>query len=249
MRPERSPANGARPWLPPLWAAAVQRPTVLESREAIRPRAERQARPRRGCNRAASSSTRGIRRRRIPSSGPGGRCRSGGAGRIPDSVVHRRPSPSRRVPVSAANGSLVPEGDAPAGEVIRGHGESDPVAGEHADAETPHLARNGGEHVVAVRQMDAKGGIGQHGLHHAVDLDRFFLGHQDSVREGLRGSRLSWDSSSLSADPTAAARTRSALPYTCWTLLPRTTRYSRAPSPVRRAYSRTPQCSFPGHLA
>src|SRR2546430_13521348 len=33
-----------------------------------------------------------------------------------------------------------------ASEVVRGHGESDPVAGEHADAEAPHLARNGGEH-------------------------------------------------------------------------------------------------------
>src|SRR2546422_2605852 len=139
--------------------------------------------------RAASPGTPGIRRRRIPSSGPGGRCRSGGAGRIPDSVVHRRPSPSRRVPVSAANGSLVPEGDAPASEVVGGYGESDSVAGEHADAETTHLARNGREHGVAVRQMDAKGGIGQHGLHDAVELYRFFLGHRYSVREGLRKNK------------------------------------------------------------
>src|SRR3989442_13747660 len=189
MRPERSRANGAGPWLPPLWAAAVQRPTVLESREAIRPWAECQARPRRGCSRAASSSTRGIRRRTIPSSGPGGRCRSGGAGRNPDSVVHRRPSPSRRGPVSAANGSLVPERDAPASEVVGGHGERDAVAGEHADAETTHLARNGGEHGVAVRQMDAKGGIGQDGLHDAVELYRFFLGHRYSVRAGLRKNK------------------------------------------------------------
>src|SRR2546427_5620681 len=36
---------------------------------------------------------------------------------------HRRPSPSRRGPVSAANGSLVPERDAPASEVVGGHGE------------------------------------------------------------------------------------------------------------------------------
>src|SRR2546427_12518911 len=91
---------------------------------------------------------------------------------------HRRPSPSRRGPVSTANGSLVPERDAPASEVVGGHGERDAVAGEHADAETTHLARNGGEHGVAVRQMAAKGGIGQHGLHAAVELLRFFLGHR-----------------------------------------------------------------------
>src|SRR5437773_2091345 len=44
----------------------------------------------------------------------------------------------------------------------------------------------------------------------------------------------SWDSSSFSAVPTAAARTRSALRCTSSMLLPRTTRYSRAPTPVRR---------------
>src|SRR5687767_8167775 len=55
-----------------------------------------------------------------------------------------------------ASSSLVPEGDAPAGQVIWRYGERDPVAGEHADAEASHLAGNGGEHVVAVRQVDAK---------------------------------------------------------------------------------------------
>src|SRR2546422_10474390 len=95
--------------------------------------------------RAGSARTPRIRRHRIPSSGPGGRCRTGGIGGIPDSGAHRRPSPCRRAPVSAATGSLVPEGDAPTSEVVRGHGESDAVAGEHADAEAPHLARNGGE--------------------------------------------------------------------------------------------------------
>src|SRR3989454_8756225 len=54
-------------------------------------------------------------------------------------------------------------------------------------------------------------------------------------------------SSSFSAVPTAAARTRSALRYTSSMLLPRTTRYSRAPTPKRRTYSRTSQCSLPRH--
>src|SRR5439155_20904370 len=34
---------------------------------------------------------------------------------------------------------------------------------------------------------------------------------------------------------------------TSWILLPRTTRYSRAPTPVTRAYSRTPHCPVPAH--
>src|SRR3989442_11919858 len=135
----------------------------------------------------------------------GDRSRTGGAGRTPDSVAPRRPCPSRRVPASTAPGSLVPEGDAPAGQVIGGHGESDPVAREHADAEPPHLAGNRGEHVVAVRQMDAKGGIGQHGLYDAVELYRFFLGHRYSVREGRRKRKGG-----------TGALAKSRLDFCCW---------------------------------
>src|SRR5437879_11676300 len=137
---------------------------------------------------AASARTRGTRRRRTPSFGPVGRCRTGAADGIPDSGAHRRPSPCRRVPVSTATGSLVPEGDAPAREVIGGQGERDAVAGEHADSEATHLPRNGGEDVVPVRQVNAKGGIGQHVLDDAVDLDRFFLGHRCLVCKGLRNN-------------------------------------------------------------
>src|SRR5881396_2400553 len=162
------------PYIPPAPAGA-------QEREGLRPIAVRplsEARPvATPPVRAGSPRTLRIRRHRIPSSGPGGRCRTGAADGIPDSGAHRRPSPCRRVPVSAATGSLVPEGDAPACEVIGGQGERDAVAGEHADSEATHLPRNCGEDVVPVRQVNAKGGIGQHVLDDAVDLDRFFLGH------------------------------------------------------------------------
>src|SRR2546422_524717 len=174
------------PYIPPAPAGAQEREGLRPI--AVRPMSE--ARPvATPPLRAGSARTPRIRRHRIPSSGPGGRCRTGGIGGIPDSGAHRRPSPCRRAPVSAATGSLVPEGDAPTSEVVRGHGESDAVAGEHADAEAPHLARNGGEHVVTVRQVHAKRGIGQHVLHDTVDLYRFFLGHRYSVREGLRQNK------------------------------------------------------------
>src|SRR5881628_4144825 len=176
-------ANG--PYIPPAPAGA-------QEREGLRPIAVRplsEARPvATPPLRAGSARTLRIRRHRIPSSGPGGRCRTGGIGGIPDSGAHRRPSPCRRVPVSAATGSLVPEGDAPACEVIGGQGERDAVAGEHADSEATHLPRNGGEDVVPVRQVNAKGGIGQHVLDDAVDLDRFFLGHRCLVCKGLRNN-------------------------------------------------------------
>src|SRR2546427_105596 len=82
------------------------------------------------------------------------RCRSvriGGPAPTPAGGVPRRPRPPGRGPVPPATGSLVREGDAPAGEVVGGHGESPPVAREHGEAKPPHLARNGGEHGVAVR--------------------------------------------------------------------------------------------------
>src|SRR5204863_487616 len=95
-----------------------------------------------------------------------------------DSTAHRRPSPSRRVPAVGATGSLVPEGDTPAGEVVGRDGERHPVAREHADAEATHLPRDRGEHVMTVRQMHTKRGIGQHVLHDTVDFYRFFLRHR-----------------------------------------------------------------------
>src|SRR6266487_6798071 len=52
----------------------------------------------------------------------------------------------------------------------------------------------------------------------------------------LSGAAFSWDSSSFNAVRTAVARSRPTLRYTSWPLLPRITRYSRAPSAVLRAY-------------
>src|SRR2546421_4043257 len=125
----------------------------------------------------ASPGTRDSRSHTTRSSDPGDRCRTEAPRDIPGNAVRRRPSPSRRVPAPAATGSLVPERDASACEVVRRHGERDPVAREHANAEPPHLARNSREHVVPVRQQHAKRGVGQHVLHDAIDLDCFFLGH------------------------------------------------------------------------
>src|SRR2546430_16070380 len=89
-----------------------------------------------------------------------------------------RPSPSRHVPAAGATGSLVPERYTPASEVVGGDREGHPVAREHADAEATHLPRDRSEHVMTVRQMHTKRGIGQHVLHDTVDFYRFFLGHR-----------------------------------------------------------------------
>src|SRR5438876_11913459 len=99
-------------------------------------------------------------------------------------MAHRRPSPIRRGAASGATGSLVPEGDTPASEVVGRDGESHPVAREHADAEATHLSRDRGEHVVAGRQMNTKRGSGQDVLHDTVDLYRFFLGHRSLRARG-----------------------------------------------------------------
>ena len=50
---------------------------------------------------------------------------------------------------------------------------------------------------------------------------------------------------SFNADRTALAWSRSVVRYTSKVLVPRTTRYSRAPIPETLAYSRTSQWSFP----
>src|SRR3972149_4353714 len=132
---------------------------------------------------ASSSGERLISRRRWRTSSPTVAGRFDGG----DDVIYRASSGR----LGAATRSLVPEGDAPAREVVRGHGESDSVAGEHADAEASHLARNCGEHVVAVGQMDTKRAVGQHVLYDAVDLYRLFLGHHSPSSVAGTNARLS----------------------------------------------------------
>src|ERR1700678_3353734 len=51
-------------------------------------------------------------------------------------------------------------GDAPFGEVIRGHLDHHLVAGEHADAVLAHLARGMGDDLMAILQEDPEGGVG-----------------------------------------------------------------------------------------
>src|SRR3989442_1645526 len=118
------------------------------------------------------------------------RCRSVRIGG--DGSEERRPRRAAHQPLGRARRGdvlLAIVGGAAGGRVGGGRGGGPGAAREQGEGEPPHLARNGGEHGVAVRQMDTKGGIGQHGLYDAVQLDRFFLGHRHSVREGLRKNK------------------------------------------------------------
>src|SRR5581483_12163969 len=70
---------------------------------------------------------------------------------------------------------LVAKGDASPREIVGRHGDGDAVARENANAELSHLASGGGEQPVAVVQVDAKHGAGQHFSDDAVDLNGFFF--------------------------------------------------------------------------
>src|SRR5580692_7680340 len=73
-------------------------------------------------------------------------------------------------------------GDAPFGEVIRGHFDHDLVAGEHADAILAHLSRGMGDNFVAVLQEHPEGGVGQQLADRAFKFQQFFLGHSSSSK-------------------------------------------------------------------
>src|SRR3954451_633358 len=67
--------------------------------------------------------------------------------------------------------------DAGAIEVVGRQLDAHAVAGQDADAEAAHLARDVPEHRVAVVELDAEHGVGQRLDHLALELDLLLLGH------------------------------------------------------------------------
>src|SRR5208282_2389681 len=76
-----------------------------------------------------------------------------------------------------ASRSTVPVGDARLVQIVGRHLDVDLVADADADEIFPHLAGDVREHLVPVRQRDAKHGARQHLLDAAGQFDRFFFGH------------------------------------------------------------------------
>ena len=72
---------------------------------------------------------------------------------------------------------LVPERDATAREVIGRHLDSHPVAREHADPESAHVATECCQHVVTVGQLHPERGIREHFRNGALELNRVFFRH------------------------------------------------------------------------
>src|SRR6266568_7114563 len=136
----------------------------------------------------------------------------------------RRRSRAASASTPGGSGSLVPVGDATAGEIVRRHRERHAVAGQDANAETAHLAGQGGEHVMAVLEQHAEHRVGQHVGDHAIHLNRIYFGH-DARRLGSgytkaepargrvppgtlyqKGSRVSLRSQNLSSTASAESR-------------------------------------------
>src|SRR4030088_1421428 len=80
---------------------------------------------------------------------------------------------SRRTNESA----LVPEGDASSRQVVGRDFESYAIAGENSNAESPHLSRDRGVHVVTVVHLHAELRIRQHFSDRSFQLDCFFFCH------------------------------------------------------------------------
>jgi hypothetical protein len=71
----------------------------------------------------------------------------------------------------------VTEGDAALAQVVGREFERDLVAGENPDVVLAHLAGGVRHQRVTVFERNAKTGIGQNFVHHAVHFNQFFLGH------------------------------------------------------------------------
>src|SRR5262245_13102591 len=81
----------------------------------------------------------------------------------------------RRMPPGAAR-SLVAVDDPPARQVVRRQLDRHLVARQDLDEMHPHLARDVGQHLVSVLQLDPEHRVWQRFHHGALDLDTLFLG-------------------------------------------------------------------------
>ncbi len=61
--------------------------------------------------------------------------------------------------------------DTPAGQIVRGHLDRDPVAFEDTDAESPEFSGNGRKNLGSIIERDAKGGTGENLGNGPFELD------------------------------------------------------------------------------
>src|SRR6266545_8254294 len=73
--------------------------------------------------------------------------------------------------------SLVPVDDPAAGQVVRRQLDRHLVPRQDLDEVHPHLARDVGQHLVAVLELHAEHRVGERLDHRALDLDALFLRH------------------------------------------------------------------------
>lgn len=69
------------------------------------------------------------------------------------------------------------EGDARLGQIVRRHLERHLVAGKDTDVVLPHFSRGVGDQLVAVFEIDAETGIGEHFGNQAFEFKKFFFSH------------------------------------------------------------------------
>ena len=72
---------------------------------------------------------------------------------------------------------LVPERDATARKIVRRYFDCHPVARQHADPESAHIAAECCQHVVAVGQLHPERGVREHFSYGALELNRVFFRH------------------------------------------------------------------------
>src|ERR1700687_4510310 len=77
--------------------------------------------------------------------------------------------------IPANESALVPEGDASSGQVVGRDLESYAIAGKNSNAESPHLPRDRGVHVVAVVHLHTERRIGEYFRDGSFQLGCFFF--------------------------------------------------------------------------
>src|SRR5438132_13545374 len=79
---------------------------------------------------------------------------------------------------------LVAEVDPTLAQIVGGHFDRDPVAGEDADAVFLHSTGRIGQRLVPIVELDAKSRVGEQLLHGAVELDQIFFSQTDLLVKG-----------------------------------------------------------------